>query len=76
MCSPDERSDIWDRPIRRLNPHLRYLGDERGYTRHTVTPKQWQADYRVLERITTPDAPVFTRTSFVVEPGNPGLSRA
>jgi len=65
-----------DEAIRRLNPHLRHLGNERGYARHTVTPKQWQADYRALERITTPDAPVFTRTSFVVEGGNPGLSRA
>jgi len=65
-----------DAAIRSINPHLRYLGDERGYTRHTVTPKQWQADYRVLERITTPDAPVLTRASFVVEAGNPGLARS
>jgi alkaline phosphatase D len=60
--------------ILQLNPHLRYLGNERGYVRHSVTPKLWQADYRVLERVTTPDAPVLTRTSFTVEAGKPGLA--
>lgn len=55
------------------NPHLRYLGNERGYVRHVVTGKQWQADYRVLERVSTPGAPVLTRKSFVVEAGKPGL---
>ena len=55
------------------NPHLRHLGNERGYVRHVVTPKQWQADYRALERVSTAGAPALTRKSFVVETGNPGL---
>ena len=25
------------------NPHLKFIGEERGYTRHVVTPKQWMA---------------------------------
>jgi alkaline phosphatase D len=58
------------------NPHLRYLGNERGYVRHVVTGKQWQADYRVLERVSTAGAPVLTRKSFVVEAGKPGLVSA
>jgi alkaline phosphatase D len=29
------------------NPHLKFTGEERGYTLHTVTPKQWTADFRV-----------------------------
>jgi alkaline phosphatase D len=52
---------------------MRFLGNERGYTRHVVTPQRWQADYRVVERVTTPGAPVVTRKSFVVEAGRPGL---
>jgi alkaline phosphatase D len=58
------------------NSHLKFIGDERGYTRHTVTPKQWTADFRVVERVTTQGAPVSTRRSFVVESGRPGLSDA
>jgi len=58
------------------NPHLRYLGNERGFVRHTVTPQRWQADYRVMERVSTPGAPILTRKSFVVEAGKPGLADA
>ena len=55
------------------NPHLRFIGDERGYALHTVTPKLWTADFRVVERVTTEGAPVVTRKSFVVEAGRSGL---
>jgi alkaline phosphatase D len=55
------------------NPHLKFIGNERGYTRHIVTPKLWQADFRVLERISTAGAPISTRKSLVVEAGHPGL---
>lgn len=58
------------------NPHLRFLGNERGYVRHVVTPQQWQADYRILERVSSPGAPVVTRKSFVVEAGRRGLMDA
>lgn len=56
------------------NPHLKFIGDERGYTRHIVTPKHWTADFRVVERVTTQGAPVVTRKSLVVEAGKPGLT--
>jgi alkaline phosphatase D len=58
------------------NPHLKFLGNERGYTRHIVTPKRWQADHRVVERVSTPGAPASTRKSLVVEAGQPGLKDA
>jgi alkaline phosphatase D len=50
------------------------VGEQRGYTRHTVTSKQWTADFRLVERVTTQGAPVMTRKTFVVEAGRPGLS--
>jgi alkaline phosphatase D len=56
------------------NPHMKFIGDERGYTRHTVTPKRWTADFRIVERVTTKGAPVLTRKSLVAEAGKPGLS--
>ncbi|MEA2976175.1 MAG: alkaline phosphatase [Alphaproteobacteria bacterium] len=58
------------------NPHLKFSGNERGYTRHTVTPKQWRADHRVVEKVSTRDAPILTRKSLVVEAGRPGLNDA
>jgi alkaline phosphatase D len=62
--------------IQSQNPQLKFLGNERGYTRHIVTPKLWRADHRVVERISAPGAPVATRKSLVVEAGRPGLSDA
>ncbi len=59
--------------IFRDNPRLKFLGDERGYTRHAVTPKRWQADFRAVQKVSTPGAPVVTRKSFIVEAGHPGL---
>jgi alkaline phosphatase D len=58
------------------NPHLKFSGGERGYTRHTVTPKQWQADFRAVDKVSTPGAPALTRKSLVVEAGRPGLMDA
>jgi alkaline phosphatase D len=58
------------------NPNLRFSGNERGYTRHTVTPEHWQADFRVVEKVSAPGAPALTRKSLVVEAGRPGLIEA
>jgi alkaline phosphatase D len=62
--------------LHRHNPHLKFIGIERGYTRHVVTPKTWQADYRVVEKVSVPGAAIATRKSFVVEAGRPGLNDA
>jgi len=58
------------------NPHLKYIDELRGYHRHTVTPRHWQADFRVVERISTPGLPVTTVKSFAVEAGKPGIVAA
>jgi alkaline phosphatase D len=62
--------------IVRDNPHIKWLSSERGYTRHVVKPKIWQADFRAVTSISKRDAPIITRKSFVVEAGNPGLVSA
>ena len=54
------------------NPHIRFINRNRGYVRNTVTATAWTADFRVVDRITTPGAPVRTRATFVVEDGRPG----
>ncbi|HEY6740438.1 MAG TPA: alkaline phosphatase D family protein [Actinopolymorphaceae bacterium] len=55
------------------NPHVRFYNNQRGYVRFTVTPSTLQADYRALPYVRQEGAPVYTRASFVVEDGRPGL---
>lgn len=58
------------------NPFVKFHNTERGYVHCEVTPRSWRADYRTVEYITRPDAPLQTRASFVVEAGRPHLLRA
>ena len=58
------------------NPHIRYHGNRRGFIACTITPSQMRAEFRSLERVTEPDAPVVTSPAFVVEAGVPRLSPA
>ncbi len=55
------------------NPHLKYVSNQRGYHRHTVTRERWLADFRAAEQISAQDRPMTTVKSFVVEAGKPGL---
>jgi len=55
------------------NPHIKFFNGQRGYVRCRLTPEEWRADYRVLPFVKQPGAPIYTRASFVVEAGNPGL---
>ncbi len=61
------------RALLEANPHLRFVNEQRGYVRCLVTPGHWYTDFRVLPYVTSPDAPVSTRATFVVEDGRPGL---
>jgi len=58
------------------NPFVRFSNAERGYVSCTLTPREYRADYRVVEYIDRPGAPGITRASFVVESGRPGAERA
>jgi alkaline phosphatase D len=58
------------------DPHIKFFNGQRGYVRHSVTPKRWQADYQVLDKVTAPDGRMSTRKSFVVENGRSGLLEA
>jgi alkaline phosphatase D len=41
--------------------------DHRGYTRHTITPATWTAEYRIVADAATPESPVSTWKTFVVD---------
>jgi alkaline phosphatase D len=55
------------------DPHMKFFNGQRGYVRHVVTPKRWQADYQVVDKVSTPDGRLSTRKSFVVESGRSAL---
>jgi alkaline phosphatase D len=41
----------------------------RGYTRHTITPATWSAEYRTVDDATKPDSPVSTWRTFTLAAG-------
>ncbi|WP_017555816.1 alkaline phosphatase D family protein [Nocardiopsis baichengensis] len=54
------------------NPHIRMINRRRGYVRNTVTPTEWTADYRVVDRVSEPGAPIRDLARYVIEDGRPG----
>jgi alkaline phosphatase D len=58
------------------NPHIKFLNRRRGYVRNIVTPTEWTAENRVVDYVSRPGAPVYTRAKWVVENGRPGAQPA
>jgi alkaline phosphatase D len=56
------------------NPNLKWHNARRGYFVCEMTPSTTRADYRTVEFVTKPGAPVTTARSFVVEAGRSGLT--
>ena len=65
----------WER-LKADNPHILYHGARRGYVACTATPKSMRAEFRSVDRVTVPDAPVRTTGALIVEAGRPGATRA
>ena len=57
------------------DPWRKFMNDERGYVRCTITPDQWRTDYRVVSTVERPEASVETRATFVTRAGDPGARR-
>ena len=58
------------------NPFVKFFNNERGYVRCDVTPQRWQTDYKTVQYVSRPGAPLNTRASFVVESGRSKLQQA
>jgi alkaline phosphatase D len=63
-------------PLAGDNPHVKWQNSRRGYVTCTVTPDEWHAEYRTVEYVTKPDAPVATPTRWVVRNGVAGIEKA
>src|SRR5690606_9284021 len=66
-------SDPEDHPFLKINPHLRFYNNLRGYVSTTITSGQMDADYRCVPKVSEPGAEIVTRASFAIEDGTPGL---
>ena len=58
------------------NPHLKFINRRRGYVRHQLTRESWTADYRTVDHVRQPGAPIRDKARFVIEDGRPGAQRA
>jgi alkaline phosphatase D len=78
ITSGGDGFDIDDRAKALLaqDPHIKFYNNQRGYVRHIVTPEHWRADFEILDKVSTPDARLATRRSFVVERTAAGLAGA
>jgi alkaline phosphatase D len=75
VTSDGDGFDINDtfRARMRQQPHTKFVNNQRGYMRHTVTPNRWQADFQVLDKVTIPDGRMSTRKSLVIEAGKSAI---
>ena len=58
------------------NPFVKYFSDQRGYVSCRIDANAWRTDFRTVEYVSRPGAPLVTPASFVVENNRPGLQLA
>ncbi|MGZ8939860.1 MAG: alkaline phosphatase D family protein [Limisphaerales bacterium] len=58
------------------NPFVKFHNAERGYVTCELSSKAWRTDFRVVECVTEPDAPITTRATFQLESGSARLHKA
>ncbi|MDX2269047.1 MAG: alkaline phosphatase D family protein [Bryobacter sp.] len=58
------------------NPQIRYFNGKRGYVRCEVKQNSWRTDYRGVDYVSKPGAPIVTKASFTIAPGSLKVERA
>ncbi len=77
ISSSGDGAEIFDavRDAMDANPHLHWQNSRRGYVRCSVAPDAWATDYRTVDYVSRPGAPIRTASSWRVEAGRPGVAR-
>jgi alkaline phosphatase D len=57
------------------NRHVKWQNGRRGYVSCVVTPEEWRAEYRTVEFVSRPDAPIATPTRWLVRNGVAGIEK-
>ncbi|QJE95874.1 alkaline phosphatase D family protein [Luteolibacter luteus] len=58
------------------NPFVKFHSARRGYVSCVINNTEWRTDFRTVNYVTRPDAPLKTPASFVVESGKPAVVHA
>jgi alkaline phosphatase D len=70
----DQRPDMAD--IQRANPQLKFNNAQRGYLVCDVTPERWQAEFKVLDKVSDRAGAMSTRATLAVAAGDPRVVAA
>ncbi|MFD0688758.1 alkaline phosphatase D family protein [Actinomadura fibrosa] len=62
-----------DHPYLKINPHLRFYNNQRGYVLTKIGKDEMRADFKTVPFVRTPGAAVSTKATFVIEDRVPGL---
>jgi alkaline phosphatase D len=63
-------------PFLKINPHLKFYNNQRGYVMTRVGREEMTADFRVLAQVGTPGAEAYTKATYVIEDRVPGLHQS
>lgn len=66
----------WFGRLEALNPHLKYMNQQRGYVLHSISRERWRTDFRVVEQVSVKDLPIRTAVSFRVDARTCELTRS
>ena len=76
ITSGGDGSDVaatWDR-LRSTNAHIKLHSNRRGYVSCTATPSTMRGEFKVVDRVSMPGAPVRSSGALVIEAGRPGAT--
>jgi alkaline phosphatase D len=65
--------DDFGRQVVSENDNVEYYNNQRGYVRCTVTPDNWTTEFRVLEYVDEPGAPIRTDATIELIADQPGI---
>nr|WP_308209991.1 alkaline phosphatase D family protein [Actinomadura madurae] len=68
-------SDPAAHPFLKINPHLRFYNNQRGYVITRMSREEMKADFKTLPTVRTPGAEISTKATFVIEDRVPGVEQ-
>ncbi|WP_067484459.1 alkaline phosphatase D family protein [Actinomadura hibisca] len=68
-------SDPATQPFLKINPHLKFYNNQRGYVITRIDKRAMTADFKTVPTVRTPGAEATTKATFVVEDREPGLEQ-
>ncbi|MFI6395796.1 alkaline phosphatase D family protein [Nonomuraea sp. NPDC050540] len=68
-------SDPQTQPFLKINPHLKFYNNQRGYVLTTIERDLMTADFRVVPKVQAPGSGVHTKATFVIEDRVPGVKQ-